>query len=106
MRARHDVNVVHHHEVLGSDPVHAGDLIETSGDGGVFPPNLPVGQVLVAAGGTLRANLLADYARLEFVRLLRYDPDTRIDTPGGLVGARVGAPKNVTADDLVGAPAN
>jgi rod shape-determining protein MreC len=87
----------------GSEPVHAGDLIETSGDGGVFPPDLPVGQVIVSPGGTLRANLLADYARLEFVRLLRYDPDNRIDEPGGLVGARVGEP-TVTADDLVGAP--
>ena len=58
----------------GSDPVQAYDLIETSGDGGVFPPDLPVGNVVVSPGGTLRANLLADYARLEFVRLLRYDP--------------------------------
>ena len=49
--------------------------------------------------------LHADYARLEFVRLLRYDPDTRIDTPGGLVGSRLGDPE-VSADDLVGAPAN
>ena len=89
----------------GSEPVHPGDLIETSGDGGVFPPDLPVGQVLLSSGGTLRAVLHADYARLEFVRLLRYDPDTRIDTPGGLVGSRIGDPE-VSAGDLVGTPAN
>ncbi len=29
--------------------------------------------------------LLADYARLEFVRLLRYRPDTEVDQPGDLV---------------------
>lgn len=85
----------------GNEPVHAGDLIETSGDGGVFPPDIPVGNVLLGAGGTLRANLLADYSRLEFVRLLRYSPDTEIDTPGGLVGHGVGGK---TADDLAGAP--
>lgn len=71
----------------GSEKVHPGDRVETSGDGGVFPPDLPVGRVIVAAGGTVRAQLLADYARLEFVRLLRYRPDTRIDTPAGLIGA-------------------
>jgi len=32
--------------------------------------------------------LSADYARLEFVRLLRYAPDTRIDRPGGLILSR------------------
>ncbi len=31
--------------------------------------------------------LNADYGRLEFVRLLRYSPDTRIDRPGGLIVA-------------------
>ena len=71
----------------GNEPIHAGDLIETSGDGGVFPPDIPVGNVILGAGGTLRASLLADYSRLEFVRLLRYSPDTEIDTPGGLVGS-------------------
>lgn len=85
----------------GNEPVHAGDLIETSGDGGVFPPDIPVGNVILGAGGTLRANLLADYSRLEFVRLLRYSPDTEIDTPGGLVGRGIGGE---AADDLAGAP--
>ena len=70
----------------GNEKVHAGDRIETSGDGGVFPPDLPVGRVVVPQGGVARAQLLADYARLEFVRLLRYQPDTRIDTPAELIG--------------------
>lgn len=88
----------------GAEPVHAGDVIETSGDGGVFPPDLPVGRVMISSGGTLRATLMADYSRLEFVRLLRYAPDTRIDDPGGLVGANVGNPD--PAEALLGAPAN
>lgn len=69
----------------GADKIKPGDLIETSGDGSVFPPDLPVGRVVTTASGTWRAALLADFARLEFVRLLRYQPDTEIDDPGGLV---------------------
>lgn len=69
----------------GGDRMQAGDLVETSGDGGVFPPDLPVGRVMATPGGTWRVALLADYARLEFVRLLRYKPDTRIDRAGDLV---------------------
>ena len=69
-----------------ADRVRPGDLIETSGDGGVFPPNLPVGR-LVATGNQRRWRVIlaADYARLEFVRLLRYSPDTAINRPGGLI---------------------
>jgi rod shape-determining protein MreC len=69
----------------GSDRMRPGDLVETSGDGGVFPPDLPVGHVVATPGGTWRVTLLADYARLEFVRLLRYRPDTEVDGPGDLV---------------------
>lgn len=69
----------------GSDPIKPGDLVETSGDGGVFPPDLPVGQVVTTESGALRVRLHADYARLEFVRLIRYQPDTRIGEPGDLI---------------------
>lgn len=75
----------------GADRIRPGDLIETSGDGGVFPPDLPVGHVVATPGGSWRAVLLADYARLEFVRLLRYEPDTGIDQPGDLVLPRPGS---------------
>jgi len=67
------------------EEVKPGDLVRTSGDGGVFPPNLPVGRLVALPGGTWRVTLSADFARLEFVRLLRYTPDTRIDRPGGLI---------------------
>ncbi|MEM1278110.1 MAG: rod shape-determining protein MreC [Pseudomonadota bacterium] len=67
------------------EQVRPGDLVETSGDGGVFPPNLPVGRLVTTRGKTLRVILSADYSRLEFVRLIRYQPDTRIDQPGALI---------------------
>ena len=75
-----------------TEQIRPGDLIETSGAGGVFPPNLPVGRLVATVGGNWRAKLSADYARLEFVRLLRYAPDTEIDRPGALIlpGAAAG----------------
>ncbi|MGF1551093.1 MAG: rod shape-determining protein MreC [Paracoccaceae bacterium] len=75
----------------GLDGVSPGDAVETSGEGGVFPPRLRVGQV-IEANGQPRAALAADFARLEFVRLLRYEPDRRIDRPGGLIAPRAGEP--------------
>lgn len=65
--------------------VAPGDRVATSGDGGVFPPDLPVGVVAVVGEREARAQLLADYERLEFVRILRYRPSTRIETPAGLI---------------------
>ena len=70
------------------DQVTPGDPVRTSGDGGVFPPDLPVGRLIALPGGAWRVALGADYARLEFVRLLRSAPDTRIERPGGLILSR------------------
>lgn len=67
------------------DRVRPGDRIVTSGDGGVFPTGLHVGRLARDPGGRLRVRLAADYARLEFLRVLRNWRDERIDTPGDLV---------------------
>lgn len=68
-----------------TERVQPGNLIETSGDGGVFPPDLPVGRLISLGGQGWRVVLAANYTRLEFVRLLRYTPDTEIDQPAGLI---------------------
>jgi len=83
-----------------SEAVKPGDLVRTSGDGGVFPPDLQVGRLIALPGGVWRVALSADYARLEFVRLLRYAPYTRIDRPGGLI-----LPDPRTADQEQAPPA-
>lgn len=80
--------------------VAPGDLIVTSGDGGVFPPDLTVGRVAVVSEQGARAQVAADYERLEFVRVLLYRPATRIDTPGGLI-----APEAPPAEAPAAAPA-
>ncbi|MEM1346026.1 MAG: rod shape-determining protein MreC [Pseudomonadota bacterium] len=83
------------------DPVRPGDLVETSGDGGVFPPDLPVGRVIETEAKEFRVALLSDYARLEFVRLLRYRPDTAIDRPGGLILPEGGSPATLAGEPPV-----
>lgn len=71
---------------LGSiEDVSRGDQVVTSGEGGVYPPDIPVGRIAVLGERAGRIAPAADFARLEFVRILRYDPPTRIDAPGGLI---------------------
>jgi rod shape-determining protein MreC len=54
------------------DQVRPGDRVGSSGDGGVFPAGLLIGQVAADPSGRLRVRLAADYERLEFLRVLRH----------------------------------
>ncbi|WP_299367547.1 rod shape-determining protein MreC [uncultured Tateyamaria sp.] len=71
------------------DLVRPGDRVITSGDGGVFPAGLLIGQVAADPGGRLRVRLAADYERLEFLRVLRHygnepvSDDSNVLAPGG-----------------------
>jgi rod shape-determining protein MreC len=67
------------------DLVRPGDRVVSSGDGGVFPAGLLVGQVAQGPDRRLRVRLAADYERLEFLRVLRSHENERIDQPGGLI---------------------
>ena len=67
------------------DQVKPGDRIVTSGDGGVFPADLLVGQLARGTDGRLRARLSADLERLEFLRVLRSQPTARIEEAGALL---------------------
>ena len=59
-------------EELGeADELSPGDRVVSSGDGGLYPPDLLIGQIFVAADGRQRVRLAADNRRLEFVRVLR-----------------------------------
>lgn len=68
------------------DAIRAGDRVVSSGDGGVFPSGLLVGQVVLGNDGRMRLQLSADYERLEFLRVLRSQANERINDPGSLVG--------------------
>jgi rod shape-determining protein MreC len=65
--------------------VRPGDQVISSGDGDVFPAGLLIGQVAQSPDGRLRVRLAADYARLEFLRVLRSQGRERIDEAGQLV---------------------
>lgn len=67
------------------EDVRPGDRVVSSGDGGVFPADLLVGQVAQHPGGPFRVRLAADYQRLDFLRVLRSQPVEPIRGPGSLV---------------------
>jgi rod shape-determining protein MreC len=66
--------------------IKPGDRIVTSGDGGVFPADLLVGQVTLGTDSQFRAQLAADFRRLEFLRVIRYAPTAPINQPDRLIG--------------------
>ena len=68
------------------EDIAAGDRIVTSGDDGIFPPGLLVGQVVETNDRMLRARLAADIARLRFLRVMRSHPGTTLGDPGMLIG--------------------
>ena len=74
------------------ETVRPGDRIVTSGDGGVFPSGLLVGQVTRTQSGRLRVRLAADIQRLEFLRVLRHQPREIISNAGDLVGVQLSNP--------------
>ena len=68
-----------------ADEVRPGDRVVTSGDGGMFPAGLLVGQAVLGNDRRLRVALAADYERLEFLRVLRSHDLEPITDAGGLV---------------------
>ena len=75
------------------ETVRPGDRVVTSGDGGVFPSGLLVGQVTQTQSGRLRVRLAADMQRLEFLRVVRHQPREPISTAGDLIGVQLSEPR-------------
>lgn len=74
------------------DLVRPGDRVVSSGDGGVFPAGLLIGQVAADPGGRLRVRLSADYERLEFLRVLRHHGTEKLPSDSHIIGAPVPPP--------------
>ncbi|MDO9525803.1 MAG: rod shape-determining protein MreC [Gemmobacter sp.] len=96
-----------------SDQVRPGDRVVSSGDGGVFPAGLLVGQVVQGSDRRLRVAPSADYLRLEFLRVLRSTEAESIDDTGGLImlapavaGPDRGGPADTTEPASVLNPVN
>jgi rod shape-determining protein MreC len=71
------------------EQVRPGDRIVSSAEGAVFPAGLLVGQVVLGTDRRLRAGLAADYARLEFLRVLRSHGPGEIRAPGALIAPEI-----------------
>ncbi len=80
------------------DLVRPGDRVISSGDGGVFPAGLLIGQITETPNGRLRVLLAADYERLEFLRVIRLHETTPLTDPGALVLPPMETPEDVTPD--------
>lgn len=60
---------------VGENPFRRGDVLVTSGIGGIFPPNVPVAAVVRLEGDTAIARPIADPARADFAIVQRpYQP--------------------------------
>ncbi|HYN46410.1 MAG TPA: rod shape-determining protein MreC [Allosphingosinicella sp.] len=82
---------------VGQNPFRRGDIVVTSGIGGIFPPNIPVARVTGQEGDTAIARPLADPARMDFAIVERpYQP--------AAVGALDDAPPRASAPPVAVPP--
>lgn len=63
----------------GRDAARPGDLVLTSGDGGVMPRGINVGRVERGVDGGWRVRLASDAAPIDFVRVLLFEDFIRLD---------------------------
>jgi rod shape-determining protein MreC len=66
--------------------VKAGSRVMTSGDGGVFPSDILIGQVAIDPQGHYRVRTAADFENLDFIRVLKVTPREDIGGPGEIIG--------------------
>ena len=66
--------------------VRIGDRIITSGEGGVFPPGLPVGVVASIDGDAPRVEPYAALSRVDYLRLVDYGLAEALPTPLSVSG--------------------
>jgi len=71
--------------IENTEAIRPGDRVFSSGDGGVFPDGLLVGEVIQMPDRRFRVRLVADYERLEFLRVIRARDIEEILDPGDLV---------------------
>ncbi len=81
-----------------------GDQVVSSGDGGLLPPGLPIGTVVIE-GGKYRVALLADAATSEDVEILAFrKPPEQLPTNSELPAVAAGLPPATAATPSASAP--
>lgn len=63
----------------GRDAAREGDLVLTSGDGGVLPRGLAVGRVVRGADGGWRVRLATDAAPIDYVRIVMFEDFVKLE---------------------------
>lgn len=53
----------------------------TSGDGGMFPPGIPVGELVTDSHGAAKVRPFVDFHRLEYVRIVNYKMEDSLPGP-------------------------
>ena len=76
-----------------------GDRIFTSGDAGLLPPDLLIGQLAQDPNKRLRVRLSADFERLEFLQVLRDQKTYNIKDTGALIVPQSSAEPSEAAND-------
>lgn len=77
---------------IANNPFKPGDILVTSGIGGLYPPNIPVAIVVSRQNDGALARPLADPAKVDAVAVLRpYTPDN-IEAQAAPAAAPAGAP--------------
>jgi rod shape-determining protein MreC len=73
--------------LMPNSEIRPGDRVITSGHGGVFPPDLPVGIVTQASETAMRVQPYIDWAHMEFLRLADYDLPHQLSPDGDVAPA-------------------
>ncbi|MFK7881731.1 rod shape-determining protein MreC [Roseobacter sp.] len=81
-----------------SDAVRPGHRVISSGDGGVFPAGLLIGQVAADPNGKLRVRLAADDQRLEFLRVLRHHGTEPVSDTARVIGPQLPRQPQIAQD--------
>lgn len=77
---------------VGENPFRRGDVLVTSGVGGIYPPNIPVAVVTRVEGDRTIAKPLADPSEIEFAVILQiYQPDADAPLSEEAAASLVGA---------------
>ena len=63
----------------------AGMRVVTSGNGGVFPPELLIGTIVRDLSGQLRVDLTAELKTLNYLRILIDENENKLTDPGSLI---------------------
>jgi rod shape-determining protein MreC len=66
----------------GDEPAE-GELVVTSGDGGMFYPGLPIGIVRTSGGGAWRVQPFTDWNLLDYVRIVDYGDRLALNVAAG-----------------------